>query len=177
MEISRYDHLVTYDGLPTLGKLNMLTLERGLPIELHTFINNIKQQYTHDEINAKCRPFFAHEYALSRLKAEGFKMAVCSNSVMKTVTMMMDKSSLSQYFDTLISNQDVTKSKPDPEMYLRCMAKLGVTPQETLILEDNDHGIKAALASGAYLMKIETINDVNYFDIKQRIRNIEEGSA
>lgn len=177
MEISRYDHLVTYDGLPTLSKLNMLTLERGLPIELHGFINNLKQQYTHDEINIKCKPFFTHEYALSRLKAEGFKIAVCSNSVKETITMMMDKSNLSQHLDTIISNQDVKKSKPDPEMYIKCMARLGVTPKETLILEDNDHGIKAALASGAYLMKIETITDVNYFDIKKRIRNIEKGAS
>ena len=44
MEISRYDHLVTYDGLPTKRKLEMLTAERGLPIGLHDFINEMKQK-------------------------------------------------------------------------------------------------------------------------------------
>ena len=46
MEISRYDHLITYDGLPTKKKLEMLTMERGLPVGLHHFINDMKQQYT-----------------------------------------------------------------------------------------------------------------------------------
>ena len=44
-EISRYDHLVTYDGLPTSKKLEMLSLEKGLPTGLHQFINQMKQSY------------------------------------------------------------------------------------------------------------------------------------
>src|SRR3954465_5329544 len=64
MEISRYDHLVTYDGLPTRRKLEMLTLERGLPIELHAFINDMKQRYTMDLVHQNCKPTFSHEFAL-----------------------------------------------------------------------------------------------------------------
>lgn len=169
MEISRYDHLVTYDGLPTRKKLEMLTLERGLPVELHDFINEIKQQYTMDQVYQKCRPFFPHEYALARLKAEGFRMAVCSNSIRKTVEVMLEKAMIDQYFEFFLSNQDVKKAKPDPEMYVACLARLGVKPSEALILEDNDHGIKAALASGAHLMKISTVQDVTYFRIMERI--------
>ena len=174
-EISRYDHLVTYDGLPTMSKLDMLSMERGLPVELHQFINFVKQQYMMDEINVNCKPVFSHEYALAKLKSEGYKLAVCSNSIRKTVDVMLEKSKIIDYFDVLISNQDVKRSKPDPEMYVTCMSKLSVTPQETLILEDNEHGIKAALASGAHLMRIENLSDVNYFEIRKIIENIEEG--
>jgi beta-phosphoglucomutase len=169
MEISRYDHLVTYDGLPTSKKLEMLTLERGLPVELHQFINRIKQQYTLDEVYQKCRPVFVHEYALSRLKAHGFRMAVCSNSIRKTVDIMLEKAMIIQNFDIILSNQDVTKSKPDPEIYVKCMKRLEVTPRETLIIEDNEHGIKAAVASGAHLMTVQSIYDVTYFRIMERI--------
>ena len=70
-EISRYDHLVTYDGLPTSKKLEMLSLEKGLPRGLHQFINQMKQSYTVDMVHTSCSPRFFHEYALSRLKAEG----------------------------------------------------------------------------------------------------------
>lgn len=45
-KISRYDHLVTFDGLPTKKKLEMLTIEKGLPKGLHKFINHMKQIYT-----------------------------------------------------------------------------------------------------------------------------------
>lgn len=174
MEISRYDHLVTYDGLPTRRKLEMLTLERGLPKRLHGFINDIKQQYTLDEVNQKCKPNFIHEYALSRLKKEGFRMAVCSNSIRKTVEIMLEKAMIGHNFECYFSNQDVTKGKPDPEIYTRCMEKLGVTPGETLILEDNDHGIKAALASGAHLLKIDSVDDVNYENISQRLKSLND---
>lgn len=84
-EISRYDHLVTYDGLPTSKKLEMLTMEKGMPQKLHTFINSLKQQYTVDKIFTDCHPMFHHEYALSSLKAEGYHIAVASNSIRKTV--------------------------------------------------------------------------------------------
>ena len=172
MEISRYDHLVTYDGLPTSKKLEMLTLERGLPVELHQFINQIKQQYTLDEVHQKCRPVFVHEYVLARLKANGLRLAVCSNSIRKTVDIMLEKAMIIQNFDLVLSNQDVKRPKPDPEIYLTCMKKLGVEPRETLILEDNEHGIKAAVASGAHLLPIQTIYDVTYSRITERIEAI-----
>lgn len=175
MEISRYDHLVTYDGLPTRRKLEMLTLERDLPLELHAFINEIKQQYTLNEVHQKCKPVFAHEYALSRLKADGMRMAVCSNSIRKTVEIMLEKAMIIQNFDILFSNQDVAKGKPDPEMYITCMKKLGVEPHETLILEDNEHGIKAAIASGAHLLEVQSVCDVTYFNIMKRIESINQG--
>ena len=176
MEISRYEHLVTYDGLPTRRKLEMLSLERGLPVELHAFINDLKQRYTLDEVYQNCKPLFAHEYALSRLKAEGMIMAVCSNSIRKTVETMLERAKISHNFELLFSNQDVSKAKPDPEMYLACMDRLGVNPEETLILEDNEHGKRAALASGAHLLPIQTVNDVTYFKIMECIKLIEEGS-
>ena len=45
-EITRTEHLSTYDGLPTSVKLKKLTIEKGLPKKLHKFISEIKQQYT-----------------------------------------------------------------------------------------------------------------------------------
>ena len=174
MEISRYDHLVTYDGLPTRRKLEMLTLERGLPLELHAFINELKQKYTLNEVHQKCKPVFVHEYALSRLKSDGMRLAVCSNSIRKTVEIMLEKAMIIHNFDILFSNQDVSKGKPDPEMYITCMKKLGVEAHETLILEDNEHGIKAAIDSGAYLMEVESVYDVNYFNIMKRIESINQ---
>ena len=91
MEISRYDHLVTYDGLPTKKKLEMLTTERGLPIGLHDFINAMKQEYTMEIVYSRCKPRFFHEFALSRLKKEGYRLAVASNSIRQTVESMLQR--------------------------------------------------------------------------------------
>lgn len=172
-EISRYDHLVTFDGLPTKKKLEMLSLEGGFPTRLHSFVNDLKQQYTLEIIYSKCKPVFQHQFALSKLKSEGYKIAVCSNSVRKSIDIMMEKSGLMPYLEFFLSNQDVVRSKPDPEIYTTAIDRLGLKPEECLIVEDNENGIKAALASGAHLMKVENTGDVHYYNIKNRIKQLE----
>lgn len=172
-EISRYDHLVTFDGLPTRKKLEMLSIENGFPIGLHSFVNEIKQQYTFEMIYAKCKPVFQHQYALSKLKSEGYALAVCSNSVKKSIELMMEKSGLLEFLNFFLSNEDVVKSKPDPEMYINAISRLDLKPSECLILEDNDNGMKAALASGAHLLIVDSTVDVNYYNIKRKIFEIE----
>lgn len=173
-EISRYDHLVTYDGLPTSQKLEMLTMERNMPRKLHKFINDLKQQYTVDKIFTECNPVFTHEYALSKLKAEGYHLAVASNSIRNTVDLMMTKSNLISYLDFFLSNQDVSKGKPDPEIYQVAINRLGLNPKECLVVEDNKNGIQAAKAAGAHVMEVSTVYDVNYDNIKKHINLFEQ---
>jgi len=177
MEISRYDHLVTYDGLPTKKKLEMLSTERGLPVELHEFINDMKQQYTLEIVYAQCKPRFFHEYALSRLKQEGYKLAVASNSIRKTVQIMMEQSALLGYLDFYLSNQDVKIGKPDPEIYTKAIQQLGLRPEECLVVEDNEKGIQAAKASGAWLLEVDEVEEVNYQNIMSHIMRIEGRSS
>lgn len=174
-EITRSEHLSSYDGLPTKVKLQKLTIEKGLPQELHSFINEMKQQYTVGITHNQCRPRFKHEFALSKLKSDGYRIACCSNSIRMTIEMMMDYAKLTRYLDFIISNQDVEKSKPDPEIYQKAMEKMGLAPDECLICEDNENGIKAALASGGHLLIIRDVDDVNYDNIKERISEIEGG--
>jgi HAD superfamily hydrolase (TIGR01509 family) len=176
MEINRYDHLVTYDGLPTKKKLEMLTLERGLPRALHSFINDMKQDLTFQIGYTNCKPTFNHQYALSHLKAQGYRMAACSNSIRKTMDVLFERAALSNYFDFYLSNEDVTQSKPDPEMYITAINRLKLLPEECLILEDNENGIKAANASGAHLLIINDVYEVNLENITKRIVQIEAQS-
>lgn len=171
--ISRESHLSTFDGLPTRQKLKMLSAARGLPAGLHEFMNALKQTYTLEISAQRCKPVFNHQYALSKLRAEGYKLAVCSNSVRQSVESMMKLSALDPYLELLVSNEDVTKGKPDPEMYLKAMDVLGMQPEDCLILEDNDHGIQAAMASGGHLMKIGVPDDVTYHAIKARVAEVE----
>ena len=177
MEISRYDHLVTYDGLPTKKKLEMLSTERGLPGELHTFINDMKQQYTMEMVFAQCKPRFCHEYALSRLRREGMRLAVASISVRNTVQVMMQQSALMPYLDFCLSNQDVVSAKPDPEIYHKAIQQMGLQPQECLVVEDNEKGIQAARASGAWVMEVDTVDEVNYANIQRHIARVQGGAA
>lgn len=175
MPISRFDHLTSFDGLPTLKKLELLSLERGLPKELHEFINEVKQKFTMEIVHSRCKPTFVHEYALSNLKSMGYKLAVCSNSVRNTVETMMQRSALADYLDIMVSNEDVSIGKPDPEMYVLSMAHFGLKPSECLIIEDNENGIKAARASGGHLHIVKEVVEVSLSNVLSRIREIEAG--
>lgn len=176
-EINRYQHLTTYDGLPTSKKLEMLSMESTLPRELHKFINEMKQEYTMEIVHAKCRPSFVHEFALSRLKGMDYKLAVASNSIRKTVEVMMEKAKLSPYLDLMLSNEDVSQAKPHPEIYTKAINHFGLDPKECLIVEDNDNGIRAATAAGAHVLPVTEVSDVNIENILARINAINAGEV
>lgn len=173
IEISRYDHLTTFDGLPTKVKLQMLSKRYYLPEELHPFINEVKQSYTAELVYQRCHPMFHHEYALSKLHNQGYKIAVCSNSIRNTIELMMERSGLNKYIDLIISNEDVKKAKPDPEMYTTAIEKFGLKPKECVVVEDNPNGIQAGKASGAYVLEVATVYDVNYENIMRKIGECE----
>jgi len=167
--ISRESHLTTFDGLPTRQKLQMLTEASGLPLGLHELINTLKQSYTISISYQRCKPFFSHQYALSRLKREGYKIAVCSNSIRHTIDTLMELSGLASYIDFIVSNEDVEYGKPNPQMYLDAMNHFSLSPEECLILEDNEHGIQAARASGGKLLIVDHPADVTYHLISSHI--------
>ena len=173
MEISRYDHLVSYDGLPTRKKLQMLSMERGLPEVLHDFINEMKQAYTMEIVFGRCKPVFIHQYALSRLKADGYLLAVCSNSIRQSIEMMLSKADLLRYLDFYMSNEEVKSPKPNPEMYINSISRLGLSPDQCLVVEDNPNGIKAARESGAHLLCVTDVMEVTYANIARRIHELE----
>lgn len=170
--ISRHEHLTTYDGLPTSRKLDMLSVERDLPVELHRFINEMKQMYTMEIVYAQCKPTFVHQYALSSLKNLGYKLAVASNSIRNTVEVMMEKARLDQYLDLKFSNEDVKNPKPAPDIYTKAINSFGLQSHECLIVEDNENGIRAAKASGAHVLVVADVADVNLENIINRISEI-----
>jgi len=174
MEIGRSDHLITYDGLPTKRKLELLSKERGFPLALHDFINHLKQRYTMELVHLHCRPRFQHEYALARLKAEGYKLGLASNSQRETIQAMLGRASLTRYFDASLSAQDVSLGKPDPMIYMEAFRRLDVLPSECLIIEDNEHGIQAARGSGAHVLEVTDPSAVHYASIKKKLNCIEE---
>jgi HAD superfamily hydrolase (TIGR01509 family) len=175
--ISRNDHLLTFDGLSTKKKLTMHFQTKDLTGEEHEKIDQKKQELTFDIVEQKCLPYKPHIEMLEKLKSQGYKLAVCSNSIRKTVEMMLFKANIIEYFDFYLSNQDVKNSKPDPEIYNAAINKLGISPLEALICEDNIRGIESALKSGAFTLEIGTIADVNYQNISDTIKKIESGKA
>jgi len=173
--ISRYEHLTTYNGLPTRKKLEMLSVEKGLPRGLHNILNKIKQKYTREEILKRCTPVFEKEFMMHQLKRDGYKLACCSNSIRESVELMLQGSGILDLFDFIMSNEDVKNPKPDPEMYLASFRQFELTPRECVIVEDAGHGIEAANRSGGNLCQVMGFEEVDYHRIQTFISTLEKG--
>jgi len=167
--IPRYAHLTAYDGLPTREKLRMLTVEQGLPTALHDTIGQLKQKFTFEEIFVKCVPCFEKEFLVRTLRREGYRLAVCSNAIRESVEMMLRHSNLLDSMEFFLSNQDVARAKPDPEMYHLAIQRLGLSPEEVLVVEDAPPGVEAARRSGAHVCVVRGFEEVDYPRIREAL--------
>jgi len=172
--ISWQEHLSTYDGLKTTQKLQMLTEQKGLPIEEHEVIWETKQHITLQKLK-ELKPNQTLQSVMDTLVNDGYKIAVCSNSIRKTVLTVLSKLGIMEYMDYIISNEDVQNSKPHPEMYWRAISKMGCLPEETLIVEDSPYGLLAANRSNAHVLRVKNPTEVTYTNIFKKLTEIEMG--
>jgi HAD superfamily hydrolase (TIGR01509 family) len=168
--ITEKEHLSTYDGLKTNQKLEMLTKNKGLNPIHYEQIWNRKQDLTIDAIS-ELKPNTHLIVVFKRLRDMGYKLACCSNSIRRSVLVMLSKIGLIEYMDLIISNEDVKNSKPHPEMYWKAMSMMGCLPEETLIVEDSPHGLLAASRSRANVLRVDNPKDLV---ISKIIRKLEE---
>jgi HAD superfamily hydrolase (TIGR01509 family) len=174
--ISWQEHLSTYDGLKTTQKLQMLTEQKGLPIEDHDVIWDTKQHITLQKLK-ELKPNQTLQSVMDALVNDGYKIAVCSNSIRKTVLTVLSKLGIMEFMDYIISNEDVQNSKPHPEMYWRAISKMGCLPEETLIVEDSPYGLLAASRSKAHVLRVKNPTEVTYTNIFKKLTEIEMGKT
>lgn len=91
---------------------------------------------------------------LSELRNRGYKLAVGSSS--KNAKFILERVGLTDAFDAISDGNNITKSKPDPEVFLKAAEFLGQRPEECLVVEDAESGILAGAAGG---MKTAAIGD------------------
>jgi HAD superfamily hydrolase (TIGR01509 family) len=159
--IGREEHFARFNGMTTKKKLEILSNERGLPFGLHGVISDIKQDRTLRIAAKKCFPKAAHLILLSRLKNNGVKIGVVTNSIRMTTEFMLKYAGISDFLDVLITNEDVSQPKPSPEGYLLGMKSLDSTPGQTVVVEDGMHGIAAARAAGAQVVEVADPSEVS----------------
>ena len=157
--ITREEHLSSYDGLPTTRKLELLTEKKGLPVVEYDTIWQDKQTATLD-IFSELKPDYELMHYFQQLKDKGYSIAVASNSVRNTVKLVLLRLGLLEFVHYYLSNEDVFRSKPFPEMYWRCMIACNALPKDTVIFEDSHIGRQGALDSGSHLIAIEDRPDL-----------------
>ena len=114
--ISETEHHSIFDGLKTNQKLDMLTKRKGLPISEHERIWRKKQELTIEAIS-KLQKDERLIDMMKSLRNEGFQLACCSNSIRRSVLVMLSKIGLIEYMDLILSNEDVTNSNPQQSWF------------------------------------------------------------
>ena len=93
---------------------------------------------------------------LRSIKSKGLKTAVASSSGYELINMVLEKLDIAKYFDCITSGVDVKRGKPAPDVFLLAAEKLGVMPDECLVIEDSENGVIAA--KSAEMMAVGYIN-------------------
>ena len=167
--INRDEHLSIYDGLPTNKKLALLSENKGLPVDKHQQVWEDKQKET-IKIFSVLSPDYEIINYVKQLKDHNFSIAVASNSVRNTVKLVLLKLGILEYIDYFVSNEDVKRNKPFPEMYWKCMIACNSLPKTTVIFEDSHIGRQGALDSGATLIPLENRYNLSQEKINQAIK-------
>lgn len=85
---------------------------------------------------------------VARLHDEGWRQAIASSAPGENVRVMLQVLGLSRYFDVTVSAEDVTRGKPDPQVFLTAAEKLQVPPASCIVVEDAAAGVEAARRAG-----------------------------
>ena len=164
-KISMDDHIKIFDGLPTNEKLKILNKSENLSKNFFFKINKYKQKITSSILKKKIKP---KKYILDIFKYlhKDYKIGVATNAVKSTLEICLKNLGISKYVDFKLSNEDINNPKPNPEIYLRTFIKFGIYPSEALIVEDSHYGREAAISSGAKLLPIKNLKELNLKKIK-----------
>ncbi|GAB3423240.1 HAD family hydrolase [Niabella aquatica] len=95
---------------------------------------------------------------------KGIKMAIGSAAIKFNIDFVLDGLGIRNYFDVLVSADDVLHSKPDPETYLKCAELLSITPCECLVFEDAPKGVESAQRAGMDSVVLTTMHSKEEFN-------------
>ena len=126
---------------------------------------------------------------LAEAERNGLKSAVGSSGYRVNVDFVLERCDIARHFSAIVAGDEVTRCKPDPEIYLTAAAKLGLRPEECVVFEDAEAGIESAKRAGVKVVALATtfsrefleksdadyiINDFRDIDIAT-LRSIVEG--
>lgn len=147
-------------AMSTNQKLNFLSERRGLPRHLHQSIWNIKHEILIKE-NFKLNSDAHH--IIKTLKAQGYSIAIASNARTEYINLVLEKLNIKDCVDYVTSADNKNaKPKPNPHLYLKVITHFGVSPKETLIIEDSFVGKEAAYLSGSHVYGVENYTSLKF---------------
>jgi len=113
-----------------------------------------RRRHHRDSMLEGLAPLPGVEQRLREARSLGIPTAIASSPTRDWVEPHLERTSLRSYFDVLVTADDVSRTKPDPELYLRALDALDAPPAGALAIEDSPNGVQAARAAGVYCLAV-----------------------
>ena len=135
--------LKEYKGGGTLELMTSVFGDMYTRVELKKMSDD-KEVIFRDIYKSKVYPIEGLNKFLDNLKENNILLSIGSNAIRKNVLMTIEELGITNYFSSIICGDEVSRGKPDPEMYLKTLSNLKVSKNECIIFEDSIEGIEAA---------------------------------
>lgn len=156
-----------FDPLMDLGE------RTGIPLDADE-LNTLERLYYREATVAQTLLPGVDGY-LNDARRHGLKTAIASSSSREWVIEHLERFGIANRFDTVVCKDDVTRTKPDPELYELAIERLKVGPEEAIAVEDSSNGIQAAKAAGLFCVAVPNAltADLDLGEADIQIRSLE----
>ena len=141
------DELRTYTGTTAEFEFTDLIRKYSLNTTVDTLFRE-KETILFGLLERQTKPTKGVVRLIKSLKRHGLKLAIASSGHRKLVQYFIRKLKIASHFDSVVCAEDITRSKPDPEIFLKAAGSLGLDPAECMVIEDSTLGVEAAKSAG-----------------------------
>ncbi|MHC6180498.1 HAD family hydrolase [Clostridium sp. JNZ X4-2] len=127
------------------------SLEELVKRDRDLYLTNLKR-------NKDIKPIEGVGELIKFLYSKDLKLAVASSSPINVIEIVIKRFKLEEYFCQLVTGDDVKKSKPAPDIFLRTAKLLGARPDHCIVIEDSKNGVEASKKAGMYCMAFKNLN-------------------
>lgn len=160
IKITEEDYLNNFAGIPTPQNASLLKMRYGMGISIQELVDEKESQtaLTGENFDIPFMPFALEMITI--LKKLNLPMAIVTGSPRSEMEPILKKAGIFEYFQYTITRDDVQKSKPDSEPYIKCTELMGFKKNEYLVVEDTSAGVKSAKGASLKCFGIQKSDDL-----------------
>lgn len=146
-------HINREQFMETFGQRNMEIMRHyfGPDVDLDKVerVSNLKEELYRELVRTRgIEPLPGVRRWLARLKAEGWRQTVASSAPILNIEVVLETMNAKDFFDAIVSAEEVERGKPDPQVFLRAAEKVSTPPEKCIVIEDAPSGVEAARRAG-----------------------------
>jgi beta-phosphoglucomutase len=173
IKLTEADYYTRYLGFDDRGAFSTAYREHGRGLSQAKLAQLIERKaaYYQEEIKSKMRVFPGVQRLITEL-AKKLPLAIASGALRREIEVILSGFGLLAYFRAIVSAEDVTRGKPEPEIFLKALAQLNaafskdhpISPAECLVIEDSKEGIRGARRAGMKCLAVTNSHPAELLD-------------